>query len=668
MNQRLALAALFALTVLAYWPGLAGPLVLDDRANLEPLLRWMHGEVGWHSIVFSNLSGPLGRPVSMASFLANVATTGESVYWMKATNLALHLACGGAIYALLSLLVRLRAFVPGAPDAVNRWVPCFATAFWLLHPLLVSTVLYVVQRMAMLAALFTLVALLAYLHGRIALRERQRATAGLLLGIAVPVCIALAVLSKENGALALAMCGLMEWLVFRPGEGQRRGWASRGFIFATLVAPAVAAVALTIGGHHLIAGGYSNRSFTLSERLLTQPRVLWDYVRAILVPRGPSMGLYHDDFAISHGWFSPATTLPALLLWGAVALAAWRLRRRVPAFAIGLGIFLVGQALESTVFPLLMYFEHRVYLPSIGIVWAAAGLATAAGQIAHKRMHHGNTVFVAAPVALVLALSVATFARAAVWRSQLSILDQALATHPDSRWLRMDLIAFDMAQRPHRTADALRHTDHLMAMRDPLDQRFGAMLRLSIECMEGTAITSTRIGQVFDGHPRAIEPDLLVGLESLAGRISSAPCGGFTPHRMADELSGMLDRSPFRARDRSMWRLRFQAGRLYWLAGDPQAAVKQARLAYPPGNTDPAAGLFLAGVLLRTGNDEAAAETLDKVQHYVPAGDARGQQILGEYRALLAADRAAKKASPGHGEAPASMHAPNTSSHLDVRL
>jgi hypothetical protein len=611
-------------------------LVLDDHANLEPLLRWMHGDLDWRSIVFNNESGLFGRPVSMASFLANAATTGESVYWMKATNLALHLACGVAFYALLSAWIRLGAFVPGLPDRAGRWMPCLATALWLLHPLLVSTVLYVVQRMAILATLFTLLAMLAYVRGRVALRNGRRRHGLLLLCAAVPMATILATLSKENGALAPALCGLMEWLVFGPAEGARRPPASRIFIGATLVAPPVAAGVLCMAGAPLLVGNYVNRDFSLVERLLTQSRVLWDYVGAILLPYGPRLGLYHDDFRLSHGLTDPPTTLIALLAWLLAFTGAWRLRRKVPGVALGLGVFVVGQALESTVFPLLMYFEHRVYLPSMGILWAATALVVAAGTSLKARMHHGKAIFTMAAVGLVLALGFATTARSGVWRTQRAILEQALQTHPDSRWLRMDMIAEDMSAHPPRTASALRHATHLAALPDPADKRFGALLLLSIECIENQATSSERIRQVFGGRVATIEPDLLVAYESLAGRVTKDPCPNLGPAQMADALSSMLDRAALPPGHRSMWRLRFQAARLYWSAGDPTRALEQGRIAWSGHPQDAAVPLFVAGMLLQMDRRSEATAMLAQARALIRPGDRTGARILGEYEAALA--------------------------------
>lgn len=631
-KPRLALCVALAMTALAYWPGLSGPLVLDDHANLEPLLRWMHGEVSWESIVFDNLAGRFGRSVSMATFLANAATTGDSVYWMKATNLVLHLAMGVAIYVLLSTWIRLKAFLPDTSPILAKWLPCLGTAIWLLHPLLVSTVLYVVQRMAMLAAFFMLLTCISYLKGRIALLEGRNRKAWIQLGLLAPGFTILATFSKENGVLAPALCALMEWIVFAPTGGTRRPWPAKAFIGLTLVAPAILALILTLIGSPAIVGGYDNRSFTLAERVLTQPRALWDYVHALILPYGPRLGLYHDDFAISHSLLSPPTTLPAIVGWVLTIGGAWYWRRKAPAVALGLGFFLVAQALESTVFPVLMYFEHRTYLPSIGIIWAALGLIAIGFRSIQRHMHNGSAIAAGASVALVIAMGLATAARASIWSNRQAILAQSLATHPNSRWLRMDLAAFAMAKHPHDVAAAIGHADYLMSMPDPLDRRFGAILRLSIECMEGRTVTATRVNQVFGGRPRAIEPDLLVGFESLASRTMQKPCAGFSPLTMANALSAMLDRSGLSKRDRSVWRLRFTSARLYWAGGDAAAALAQAKMAYSSGSSSAAVPVMIAGLFLHMGDAQHASEMLDRVAPIIPESDHAGRELIARYR------------------------------------
>src|SRR5690606_5451195 len=87
-------------------------------------------------------------------------------------------------------------------------------ATWLLHPLLVSTVLYAVQRMAQLSTFFTLLALLAWLKARTADKPRSFYFFGWFV---MPAMSLLAMLSKENGALLPLYFLLLEVCAFRAG-------------------------------------------------------------------------------------------------------------------------------------------------------------------------------------------------------------------------------------------------------------------------------------------------------------------------------------------------------------------------------------------------------------------------------------------------------------------
>ena len=162
------LFALLVATVLVYLPGLNGPFLFDDPPNLIlPINAWLSGQTGWHEVLLGNRSGLLGRPLSMLSFIANAATTGLAPLPFKATNLAIHLLCGLLIYVLISRVLtrdpqlRTRA----------KLAALLVSAVWLLHPMQVSTVLYIVQRMAQLSTMFMLLGLLVFVLGREALEQ-----------------------------------------------------------------------------------------------------------------------------------------------------------------------------------------------------------------------------------------------------------------------------------------------------------------------------------------------------------------------------------------------------------------------------------------------------------------------------------------------------------------
>jgi len=169
-------ALLFAGVLLAAYvvlsPALQGGFLFDDEPNLSDLGAY-GGVVDWASFkayVLSGFSGPTGRPLAMMSFLIDDYTWPSAPYAFKRTNLLLHLLNYAAlVWASLNLgrLFRLS-------EQRAAWLAVLNASLWVLHPLLISTTFYVVQRMAMLAATFSFLALAAYLHGRRLWPERPR--------------------------------------------------------------------------------------------------------------------------------------------------------------------------------------------------------------------------------------------------------------------------------------------------------------------------------------------------------------------------------------------------------------------------------------------------------------------------------------------------------------
>lgn len=629
------LLLLLLVTGLMYWAGLGGPTLLDDNQNLEPLNQWLQGRLGWTSAVFGNRSGFFGRWVSMGSFVLNIELLGPGIWGLKLGNLLIHLLNGVIVFALFRALLRARAMLDDSTNAM-RWLPLLGAAAWMLHPLLVSTVLYVVQRMAMLSATFMLLAMLSYVHGRMELDAKRTRRAAWMLGAVVPLCTMLAVFSKENGVLAPALCAVIELFVFRPEAGRHRPLASRIFIFCGLVLPALVAVALVAVHPHVIMDGYANRSFTLIERLLTQFRVLWSYVASILLPYGPRMGFYHDDYPISRDLLHPITTLISLLGWIVAVALAWRLRKRIPGVALGLAIFLVGQSLESSIFPLLNYFEHRNYLPSIGIVWALLSLVAFAGQRVGAQMDNGPRIAGFAGVSLVLALAMATGARASIWQSKPSLMAQALKYHPTSRWLRMDLAADAMLQSPPSIDVARAQLSTMLDSPDDGTRRIAAIALLVVDCSTGRAANAASLKAAFEGSPEPLEADTLLAFERLADGIKTKPCIGLSPESMAAQLSAMLDRSSLPASQQGIWRLRLKVAYLYLAAGNVDAALRQALMSYAGGTSDPQVAVFAADLMIRQANYAGAQRMLDSASRRINADDLAGKQIIAAYRSEIA--------------------------------
>lgn len=386
ISRIVALAACLAsaLLVAIYWPGLHGGFFFDDGPSIlkaEGVRLETLSFESLHRAIFSGGAGPFGRPVAQLSFALNHYFSGFDPFVFKATNLAIHLACGFLVFGLaLRLLTTAGQTVKQQPIFIAT---CVLTALWLLHPIQLLPVLHVVQRMTSLSAFFLLAALLLHISAR---EQGGRAKLVKLI-LAWLVLWPLSVLSKETGLLFPAFVLAWELILRRSSAGQLDRFARNFATVAGLLLLVAAAYVLSPRGQWIWAG-YESRGFSLAERVLTEGRVLWFYLGLILFPRLEAFGLYHDDIALSGDLVTPWTTLPAIAgLLGLVWLA-WQTRKRAPLVSFGIAWFLIGHGLESTVLPLEIAHEHRNYLPLFGILLAGAWALACALQNkgAHKTM------------------------------------------------------------------------------------------------------------------------------------------------------------------------------------------------------------------------------------------------------------------------------------------
>ncbi|QTR53485.1 hypothetical protein [Thiothrix unzii] len=421
----IALFALLAITLFLYSSGLHSPFILDDTPNLSSMGQ--HERLGiWHDLalyILNSNTGPTGRPISLASFYINDSSwSGAVAADFKYTNLMLHLLNGVLLFWLSMKLAALTSLT----DKAKAGLAFGATALWLLHPMQVNTVLYVVQRMTELSALFTLTGLLFYLHGRKQLATSPvKAWASLVLGVGCSLLLAM--LSKENGILLVVYILVVEYFLLRPLNAS----AAPGLIKPLLLMVWLPFAALAFFLLFVVTQtkNYAERPFTLEERLLSETRVLWDYIANILLPRLNGNTLFHDDFVTSTSWLTPHTTLPAVLGIILLILIPFLIRKSQPVTAFAIAWFLGGHLLESTTIALELYFEHRNYLPLYGFAFAIAYYLLLGIQHLPKL----QMVFKATFVVYLLLLAGITFHNAQRWTNPTEMALSWLEQHPRSQ-------------------------------------------------------------------------------------------------------------------------------------------------------------------------------------------------------------------------------------------
>lgn len=427
-----ALLCVLGAAAAAYTPGLGGPFLLDDLATLPKLGAYgpVDNPATFVSYVTSGIAGPTGRPVALASFLMDAHRWPAPPWPFKLTNVLLHLLNG----AMLALLLRLLSRASGLDERKALWAGVLGAGFWVLHPLFVSTTLYVVQRMAELAALFVFGGLALYVFGRERLVRGHRRSGYLAMTGGIVGGTLLGTLSKENAALLPMLAGVLEFTVFAAAGRRAATSAAKAeqpdsappsllFRWILLGLPALAVVAFLAWQLRDATSPLPYRNFTIAQRLLTEPRVVLRYLYLLVIPHGGTTGLF-TTVTVSRGALHPWTTLPALFaVLGLVGGALWT-RRRWPALAAAVLFFFAGQLLESTSIPLELYYEHRAYLPAALLFWPVA-LWIARGPGA-ARLRAG------AAISGLVILGMLTAYRAALWGNGIQLALTWMQLNPRS--------------------------------------------------------------------------------------------------------------------------------------------------------------------------------------------------------------------------------------------
>lgn len=520
------LGLLLVVAWLAYHPGLSGGFLFDDFVNLDAL-----GSTGpvdnWRTFwrfVTSGIADPTGRPLALLSFLVDARDWPADPAPFLRTNVLLHLINGALLFALLRSLGRRL----GTPAARNDAVALLASGMWLLHPLFVSTTLYIVQREAMLPTTMVLLGLLAYAHGRNCFDQSPGRGIAWMTGGIVGGTV-LAVLCKGNGVLLPLLAWVLEATVLAGGPIATDHRLAR--IKAVLLV--VPSLCLMLYVAHFLTwwnAPLGTRPWTVGERVLTEPRVLFDYLKLLVVPRSVSTGLYNDAYAVSTGLLRPPVTLLAVL--GLIALFASGLltRRRWPLYSAGVLFFLAGHLLESSTIPIELYFEHRNYLPAMLLAWPLAD-ALCTWKVARP-------LRVAAAMALLLLLAATTYQRSVLWGHPERLANLWVRQNPDS----------SRAQASAAIAELQAgRADHALARLEPLWRQRPYDLQIAFNVVDAACAT-----RGLDAHDtQAVAAALRYGPQSqllmytwLARSIevaASHACSGLELDDVAIWLRAALD-------------------------------------------------------------------------------------------------------------------------------
>jgi len=429
------LAAVLIVCMAVYWLHAGDYFFFDSKYALEHN-QWLDIDGSeledWRVATISTAAGPLGRPISNLSFAINAVLDGEvSPLSIKRTNALIHCLIGLSLMLLLRLLLTRSPLLNWTPRRATT-VAVLASACWILHPLQVSTVLYAVQRMTQLPALFVVLGLYSFFRLRVQWLHRSPSAEDISRAIFLLfVFTLLAAFSKENGLLLPWLAGITELCLFRFRINGVLNRSYKRMTMALLLLPLLALLAVLFVDVSLLERGYQLREFGLAERVLTQLRVLWIYLSWLSFPMPGTLGFFHDDIRWSQSIFETAV-LSAIAAWLVLFALCWKLRNSVPLLAFAGLWYLVAHSMESSVLPLEMVFEHRNYLPAVGFVVLLAQLCEALARYLKVQFWLlGGGVL----ILYVLLL----FVRTSYWQDELRLAERNFRFHPESARARIHL-------------------------------------------------------------------------------------------------------------------------------------------------------------------------------------------------------------------------------------
>lgn len=390
--------------------------------------------------------GKFFRPVANLSFAGNWFFGQDKTSGYHLVNIIIH--CFTTIALYLSSLLLLRSPALAARHYKHpASIALLAASFWALAPIHTQAVTYIVQRMAQLATFFSVTAILFFLLARLTTIKKKR----FLFFTCSLCCTLLALGSKENSILLLPSLLLIELIFFSQKELfistlQKNTTKSLSILFIVITGGSL--IAYHYGSNFI---SYDHRSFTMLERLLTEPRILLFYLSQIFFPAASRLSIEHD-IVLSSSIFSPWSTLPAILICtGLILFSCYRIYR-FPLFSFAVLFYCLNHLVESTFIPLELLFEHRNYLPSLFLFLPIAAFVVTFMSKTSSMWNWKKLLLATTCTGFLLFSGCSTLERNKAWINEQSLWEDAVTKAPKSGRAKLNLASSYTEQNKYHKA------------------------------------------------------------------------------------------------------------------------------------------------------------------------------------------------------------------------
>ena len=536
--------------------------MFDDWVNLGVLGSHDDLPMLQQILVFITREGAsiIDRPLSRLSFYINDVAWPSDPASFRLTNIAIH-----ALNSLLVWWLSLRLLTLYRPDIgmpTRLALITTVTLLWAIHPIQVNAVAYVIQRMTLLSGTFVLGGLITYTYGR-ELVQMRPGKGLLIMSLALIIFLPAAFLSKQNGILLLLFIAITEYTLFCRLAGGR---AVKRWSIPFLLAPTlITLLALTLKADEKVFSWYDAMPFTPMERLLTESRILFDYLGGILIPRAHTSSLFHDDYLLSHSLIDPPSTLIAVLALLAIVSISVIKRKQWPLLAFACGWFLAGHVLESSVIGLELYYEHRNYIPSFGIIFGVV--------MGAQTLLQGRPIIAALLASSLIALfTFVTYMNTTLWHSRESLVTNWYEENPKSLRTANLMAGMLNDQGNYKSARAVLDRAGAEWPRNPEPP----LLILLLDCVNNH-ISATSLEQALAAIPQDYtHSNIAVNIiEKLHGPVVAGSCPPLSLNSIEILLQHMLENPKVTKKHKSRKWKSLSYNLYFWMA---RVAAEQRNL------------------------------------------------------------------------------------------
>lgn len=430
---------------IGYSNTLNAPFVFDDVPNIvdNPIIKnlnfYLHPS---ESKVFDQYTMLMYRYIGSITFAINYKIHGLNVTGYHVFNILIHLINSVLVYWLVFIIFKN---IPYASCVSNQlltkhasFTAFFSALLFVAHPIQIQAVTYIVQRFASLATMFYVFSLIMYLKARLAIddvnikHDQKKLPIETMVYCLVSLLSAvLAMKTKEIAFTLPVMITMCEFLLFRANFKKRILYLFP-FVLTMLIIP------LTLHYVLVFSGGIGSPTrlatdMTRLDYLFTEFRVIITYLRIIFLPVGLNVDY---DYKIYHSFFDIEVFLSfafILILSAVVVKCYYKFTKSIPYIIfvfLGTVWFFITLSVESSFIPIAdVIFEHRMYLPSIGIFMMISVLLVIV--IDRYNQEWVESAVVMSVVLIAVVLAVTTYSRNILWNDGITLWQDVVNKSPE---------------------------------------------------------------------------------------------------------------------------------------------------------------------------------------------------------------------------------------------